>query len=502
MIVTMGARLPKLPTQPGEYAAEWFLDERAIPGELSLKPHRPPEAQLFGDVVPKDWSQGGGFPEEYTLDRVAGRLRSGQDVVLTDAHLAIWIPQRSLGSARHAVVGLDVAEVAGDTFHRARFQLTNLDLLFGVAPIKRVSWPSEARPHLEGQYAIEANAEAHHEWVDDKAGLTVECTYDIQFPLSRGHQHYVAFAPVISIASDEPLTVDRWVNEWVMPLRRLATLATRQPQGLSWLTVNTAPRAVSNDEQRNSTTGTVFGSGIEQEPYEAEYRDEWREPEKRPLFTLATIPMSLPDLVRTWRKLEQDENPFMELFGLTLRQTDLPARARYLYLVQALEALHSYEHSTEDEQAQARFEQRRAEALDALAGVELPPGTLRFIKDHWSKRRADSLDRRLRALIDDLPEPVRTHLSEGPAEDVLTAMTTDRSKPVEELLRILRNDLSHGNRNYDDRSLRPWVSTVETMCRAHALRLLGFDDGAIIAGLAAPPAPAAPEPGGGDPVDA
>jgi hypothetical protein len=73
--------------------------------------------------------------------------------------------------------------------------------------------------------------------------------------------------------------------------------------------------------------------------------------------------MSLPDLVTKWRTLEQDGNPFMELFGLTLRQADLPARARYLYLVQALEALHSYENRTEDEQAQAAFEQRRAEVL-------------------------------------------------------------------------------------------------------------------------------------------
>lgn len=498
----MGARLPKLPTQPGEYAAEWFVDERAIPGELSLQPNRSPEARLFGDVVPRDWSQGGGFPEGHTFDRIAGRLRSGQDVVLTDAHVSIWFIKRSLGSARHAVVGLHVAAVAGDAFHRARFQLTGLDLLFGVPPIKSVTWPGEGRARLEGEYAIETNPEAHQEWVDDEAGVTVECTYDLQFPLSSGHEHYVAFAPVISIVSDEPLTVDRWVNEWAMPLLRLATLATRQPQVLSWLTVSTAPRAISHDEQGRSATGTVFGSGITQEPYEAEYRDEWRGRENRPLFTLATIPMSLPALVRTWRRLERDENPFMELFGLALRRTDLPGRARYLYLVQALEALHSYEHSAEDEQAHARFERRRAEVLDVLAAVELPPGTLRFIKDGWSKRRPDSLDRRLRGLIDHLPEPIRVPLREGPAGDVLTPLTTDGPQPVETLLSRLRNDLSHGNRNYDDPSLRPWVSLVETMCRAHALRLLGFDDGAIIRGLAAPPAPARPGPGGGDAVDA
>lgn len=490
----MPSRLAKLPVHPGDYAVEWFLADRVIPGELSLESGRPPKATLFGDVVPRDWNQGGGFPEDHSFDRVVGRLRSNLDVVLTDANISIWFPQRSLGGARHAVVGMGVAAVPGHAFHRARFQVTNLDLLFGVAPIRSITWPAEGTPRLEGQFSIETNPEAHHEWTDADARMTVECTYDIQVPLSSGHQHYVAFAPVISIASEQPLDVDRWVNEWVMPLLRIAALATHQPQQLSWLTVNTAPRTARDDERMRSTTGTVFGSGIEQEPYEAEYREEWREPANRPLFTLATIPMSLIDLVRSWRALERDENPFIELFGLTLRQTELPARARYLYLVQALEALHSYEHRAKDDEAQATFEQRRSEVLGSLRQVELPPGTLSFIKENWSKRHADSLDRRLRDLIDQLPEPVRGVVSTPPAGDILAAMTTDGPQPIEALLRILRNDLSHGNRNYDDGSIRPWVQIVGTICRAHALRLLGFDNDAVVAGLAPPRPPAPPAP--------
>ena len=430
IIHAVPARLPKLPTQTGEYAVEWFLDDRVIPGELSLEASRPPQAGLFGDVVRKDWRQGGGFPEDHNFDRVVGRLRSGPDVVLTDAHLSIWFMERSLGTARHAVVGLEIADVPGDAFHRSRFQITNLDLLFGVAPIKSVTWPAAGRPRLDGQYAIETNPAAHHEWINDDAGLSIECTYDLQFPLSSGHHHFVAFAPTISIASDEPLTVDRWINEWVMPLLRLATLATRMPQRLSWLTVNTAPRDTSDDERLRSTTGTVFGSGIEQEPYEAEYRDEWREQGNRPLFTMASIPMSLPALVRNWRSLEHDENPFLELLGLTLRLSDLPLRARFLYLVQALEALHSSEHRTADDAKQEAFEARRAEILDALAAVELPPGALRFIKDGWSKRRADSLDRRLRELIDQLPPAVRALVANPPDGDVLAAMAGGAPQPV------------------------------------------------------------------------
>ncbi len=492
------AHLPKLPTQPGDYAVEWFLDDRVIPGELHLEQNRSPQAKLFGDVVPKDWSHGGSFPEDHRLNRVVGRLRSGPDVVLTDARLSIWYPERSLGLASHAVVGHDVADVPGDAFHCARFQITNLDLLFDAAPIKSVTWPPDGRPHLDGRYAIETNPAADHEWIDDDAGVSIECTYDIEYPISSGHQHYVAFAPVISIASDEPLTVDRWLDEWVRPLLLLATLATRSPQRLSWLTVSTAPRVTSDHERMPSTTGTVFGSGIAQAPYEAEYRDEWSESENRPLFTMASIPMSLPTLVRSWRTLKQDENPFLELFGLTQRQSDLPSRARYLYLVQALEALHSYEHSADDDEKQATFKTSRAEVLDALATVGLPAETVRFIKDNWSNRRTDSLDRRLRELIEQLPVPVRALVAKPPVGGILDAISADASQRVESLLRILRNDLSHGNRNHDDRSLRPWVTLVETICRAHALRLLGFDDAATVAGLVAPSAPQPPKLVNGD----
>ena len=484
----MAARLPKLPVQPGEYAVEWLIDDRVIPGELGLEPNRPPEARLFGDVVERDWGRGGGFPENHTFERIRGRLRSGLDVVLTDAHVSIWFPERSLGSARHAVVGSGVAAALGDAYPRMRCQITDLDLLFGASPVTSVSWPAEGTPPLHGHFGIDLNPDAHHEWPDDANGITLECTYDIQFPLSSGHEHYVAFAPTVMIAVDAPLTVDQWVSEWVMPLVRLATLATRRPQRLSWLTVNTASRSALEDERMRSNTGTVFGSGIEQAPYEAEYREGWREAENRPLFTLASLPISLPDLVRRWRALDLADNPFMELYGLALRQADLPPRARYLYLVQALEALHSLEHEDEDAEAQDEFERRRSEALEELRKVELPDGIHRFVKQNWGKRRIDSLDRRLKCLIDQLPELVQGRLTPPPGE-VVTALVADGDLPIESLFRVLRNDLSHGNRHYPDPGLRPWVTLVETLCRAHALRLLGFDETAIVSGLASPPAP-------------
>lgn len=211
-----------------------------------------------------------------------------------------------------------------------------------------------------------------------------------------------------ALASHTSLTVDEWMDRWVRPMLRIAALATRRPQRLSWLTVSTAPVDATGTEWPPHSNGVVFGSGIEQAPYEADYPDEWRRPENRPLFTLTSMPMPLPELLRRWVDLSYDGNLFLELYGLTLRQADLPPRARFLYLVQALEALHSEEHAAEDNAAQAEFAAQRKDVITALKGVGLPSSTLSFIRDNWSKTKMLSLDRRLRQLIDMLPSGCRT----------------------------------------------------------------------------------------------
>jgi ApeA N-terminal domain 1 len=490
----MAATFPDPGVQPGEYGAEWFLDDRTIAGELDLAAGRPPVVSLYGDVVPSDWSRGGGFPQKHRFGRVHGRTRSGMDVVLTDANIDILFPgRRSLGVARHAIVGMGVADVPNDAYPRLRFQITELDLLFGCAPIKSVSWPEAGTPHLHGQYTIEVNSDADFEW-EDAASITLSCSYDLQVSLGTFHAHRVVFAPVVAISTDSSLTVDEWIAQWVMPLLRLAALATRRPQRLSWLTVNTRSHDPSVKEEHHDVIGTVFGSGIEQAPYEAEYREEWREFENRPLFTLASLPMPLPSLIRRWRSLESAQNPFIELYTLALRHTDLPARARYLYLMQALEALHSFDHREDDEKDRRAYAARRTAALETLNRFDLPSGTLPFIKDSWSKRPADLLDRRFADLIAHVPDAVR-HLLTVPADnEVLSDAVAGDVTALQGQLRKLRNDLSHGNRNYDAAVLRPWVDIAEQLCRAHALRLLDFDDEAITAGMAPPAAPGPPPP--------
>lgn len=103
---------------------------------------------------------------------------------------------------------------------------------------------------------------------------------------------------------------------------------------------------------------------------------------------------------------------------------------------------------------------------------------MKFIKNNWSKRRPDSLARRLRDQLDWLPQgaaaavdalamtPIASNLTEGGALKLDAA----------DLLQRLRNELSHGNSHWDEDMLAPWADALELACRLQVLRLLGFDD--------------------------
>jgi hypothetical protein len=477
--------VPKLEISQGRHAAEWFSGGRAIAGELELEPGRPPVMVLFDDITAVDWADGEvhGLPEHHRIGRLLGRLRSNHDVVVTDADISTWFPRRNSGHGRYAVVGLGVADVPHDRYDRIRLQITGADLLFGIPPLKAIRWPTASSEHLEGEFVAVGNPDSTQRWEDD-SGMSVECHYSLQFSLTDPYRHQLIFAPIVDFRCSQAMTVDEWVSKWVMPLQHVASLATRGPQRLAWLTVHTTLRDQQSASHSRETAGVVFGGGIHQAPFEAEYREEWRDPQHRPLFTLPDVPNGLLALLRRWLALESDRNPFVELYGLALSQHDLPARARFLYLLQALEALHGHENKVQDDRAQERFGYRRKEILAKLRGLSLDPANYRFLRDNWGKRRPDSLDRRLAALIQALPVSVAAGLFRPDMARLAAELSHERALTLPAQLRSLRNHLSHGGRNYDEGELAPWVRTAETICRAHVLRLLEFDNARIERGLA------------------
>jgi hypothetical protein len=307
--------------------------------------------------------------------------------------------------------------------------------------------------------------------------MSVVCSYARQFPLHK-YRFELAFAPVVEFVADNPLTLDEWVTRWLQPLVDVASLASGDPQRLAWLTVHSGTG-------REETSGVVFGGGIAQAPYRAGYDDEWRRSGRRPLFTFATLPVQLPVLLRRWRRLGSGESPFVALYRLALLDPDLPLRARYLYLIQALEALHGHENRAKEEKAQRRFAADREQYIVEIERLGVDPSRVKFLKANWSNRKQISLASRLSDLVKRLPAPVRGRLQQPEMASIASELQTEHQATVlHEQLGVLRNDLSHGRRSYPDADLRPWVECVDLICRAHLLRLLGFNDAAIVAAVA------------------
>jgi hypothetical protein len=475
-------RFPDPGFAPGEYSAEWRIGDRAIAGELSLAPLRFPSVTLYGGVAPlaaRDSARA--FPTNFEMGRLTGRLRSNHEVVILEAELSEWFPGQTFGGGEWAIVGLGVCEIPDDRYHCVSLQITDTDLLLGIPPLRNMEWPRPAPPksparsstsrakrsRSERRFSAAMNSRAHRVWRDPDAGVTLDVGYFWQSTIDP-YRFGVTPAPVIDLKSRAPLTLNEWRDSWIVPLVGVASFATKRPQRVSWLRVirGRGPKAV---------TGTVFSGGIEQAPYTAHYEIEWRaDPDRQPLFTLGSEQVDAIGLIKTWRDLAAAENPFVELYRSTLFQPDLPPRARFLNLIQALEALHSYEHRSSDTRRQREFATRRAAVIQEAETFGLPPESIRFLKRGWSKKRRQSLEKRLHDLIKGLPQGTRAELETGSdLEPIRTALEGEDALTLAAQLRVLRNHLSHGNRSYADDDLRPWVGRLETLCRGHLLRLLG-----------------------------
>ena len=378
-----------------------------------------------------------------------------------------------MGVARYAIVGAGVAATPEDTYERILLQVTGADLLIGSSPVGSYSQPKRATASSKNTYSVTLREERHRRWETNDGAIAITCGYDHR-PLLGRYRFEVAFAPVFEFTSKTPLSLEDWLSLWVEPLLQITSTAIGTPQELAWLTLYS---------ERTSTRAAVFSSGIAQEPYQA--RDETRRMiEHPPLFTFRSPEIDLPALLSSWREIKSGDNPFFELYNAALFEPRLPQRARFLHLIQALEALHSYESRINDKQTQRRFAAKRESLLLRLEDLGLTREDTRFLKRSWSTRRRDSLDHRLRMLIRSLPDAIRRK-TELPQSDPVAAMLRNRgARSLEEQLRVLRNDLSHGDQNYEEWELRPWVNVLETLCRSHVLRLLGFDPKAIALAIA------------------
>ncbi|MET7702716.1 hypothetical protein [Streptomyces sp. NPDC005485] len=469
--------------EPDTYLCSWFLPDNTgghvdIPGDLVLRPLRPPTGQVYGTVPLQHTQHVPGvvetaFPQSISVPVLHGRLANGGSVTLLDAHIQLWDKSGHITGAaallgNAAFFGLaDVPEAPTAAIPprvtSATFQITALDAALGVPPIKDVS-----NPHLpggeEGRWAATVNASASGTWSAEGAELTV--SYYHRMRAMDPCEFSLAFSPVATVTLTEAKPLEIALDQYIEPLRKILSIATGKPQDLSYLHVELEGREGKYQ---------VVGTGITQAPF-ASSTAAFRAHNS----AVRALPdkLSLLDLVTQWSQYAAAHHPLVETYGAMLHTRDQHPRSRYLLLVQALEGLYGYENKGTTEQRQAKHTASYEDAL-ARAKKDLDAEIFKFVKKHLSKKPSVSLDIALNALMTGLPVNIMDRLDATELVKEVQAASTTAALTTPGALRVVRNDLAHGNRGYEPHQLQVVVRLLEFIVRGHALRILGCPEAVI-----------------------
>lgn len=495
----------KLLVEPDEYLCTWLLPdldgvENEYAGALNLQAGRPPTGSVHGEI-PIRWtknaagSRAAGFPQEAQLPRLRARLANGYDVDLVDASITYWSAEHGRISAGSATVGAapgirgfarkigrgpqDEEQAANQSvvpsYASVSAQVGALDAVAGASPFSGWKFPKDGEGrHLEGDWTVSGNPDSSQEWTDDD--VTVRLEYDAGVGIGNPYAFRFVVSPVVRIESREAFTIREWVDRWIVPLRRIVSIATGDAQPLTYLAVG--PTRVDEPGARIHRRRQVYGTGITQDPYQS---DQTSVRKSSTSVRIAADGLSLLDMLRRWQGLEDDHHPLIETYGAMLSATDEHPRSRFLLLIQALEGLHGHETATAYAKRQERHTETREALIETLKGADtLDAQQLRFLKNNLAKRPLRGLDEALRHLLQELPVDLTPRLS---GCDLLTGYLTEAEGPEKQrvayALSRVRNDLAHGNKGFDAYDLNGAVRVLERIVRAHALRLLGCPDSVL-----------------------
>lgn len=456
----------KLSFTPDDYLATWRLPARDggtvdAHGSLTVEAGKPPKGTAHGDLDGHLQEVAGGvmtFPQSISTPVIAGDLSTGASVLLVNARVSHWFPGRAHLDADAAILTLSPVDGSGEpVFNSFDIQVTGLDAVAGVGPIKSTNFPKVG---AAGTWSAELSADFDQEWAD--AGASMSLTYYGSFRSFDPYAFSMSFSPVLTCKLADPVPLRRLLDDWINPLRRVVSIGTGRPEDITYLSVN----PVSDEGPKRR--GQVFGAGITQEPYESS-QDEIRKV-KAPL-RLKQDGVSLLELVRAWQQLASAHHPLLETYGSMLHARDQHPRSRFLLLVQAIEGTHGHETKASFAKRQAKHTQVRDQVL-TLATAVLDAQQRKFLDRTLSKRPPGGLEPALNWLAKKLPGDPKTRLDAAP---LIAALRTGSggAKNAPDALRIIRNNLAHGTKGYEAYEIHQVVMVLEQMVRAHALDVLG-----------------------------
>ncbi|MBO0895337.1 HEPN domain-containing protein [Arthrobacter sunyaminii] len=479
----------KLTVEPDEYLCTWFIPgpDGAVAeysGSIDLKPDRQPTGSVHGTVpIARSMRENGlysiDFPQNVELPHLRARLVSGYDVDLVDVSIIYWFEGRGRIHAGSATVGvpsdpqdraLTPTETQVPTYSRVSVQVGALDAVAGAAPFSRWEFPQRGAGmrHLEGNWTVSGNPDSTQTWTDND--FTVCFEYVGSASIGNPYMFRFVVSPVVRIQSGKGLTVREWVDRWVVPLRRILSIATGSAQPLTYMAAEDNGSESSSSRPRQYRQ--VYGSGITQGPY---ISDQVSVRESSSSVRISIDHLSLLEMLKHWQALEDDHHPLIETYGAMLSANDEHPRSRFLLLVQALEGLYGHETRDDYEVRKGRHKADRDRLLETVKTASvLSPEDFKFLKKNLARQPMRGLNQALAHLLGELPVDLTPELKDCEllAEYLAEAGGSDAQRVASALSRV-RNDLAHGNKGFDAHDLLEVVKVLELIVRAHALRLLG-----------------------------
>ncbi|MFI2336141.1 HEPN domain-containing protein [Nocardia rhamnosiphila] len=453
----------------GTFSCQWSLpdpDNDAIlrpHGEIVLDGGRSPLGKVSGDVPGSPF---GGFPKRYEYECLNGQLANGAGVLLIKPRLEImghlgYFINFPEGNARifpaAALIGRGAERLSDTKISEIRVQLSRLDRIFRASPIDA----RDIRPNRSESGAEEWSVRtipSELDWHDGETRMLI--TYMQSNTVFSEYEFGIRFTPVIRISFKDPLEFMEAYDKWVRSLYRVMSVLTGKEEDVTYLEVKPA------GAEGRSPFLQVFARTVTQSPYMPERGrvPQWSDS----VLWLDGDQVSLLDLIKRWNQLESDQNPVVYTYEPYALGKEQHPRARFLLLIQALEGISNREGRL-NERILA-FERKRSRALNACMKY-LTGANRKFVKKNL-KKSPINLDDRLRDMLESLP----VNLTEKIGKCTLVTrvcMEEGNLQPVG-ALRLIRNDLAHGNKTYDVYEIAEVAKVLEAVVRAHCLRILGL----------------------------
>ncbi|WP_157120779.1 HEPN domain-containing protein [Nocardia fusca] len=459
----------KVQQPDGRYSCRWLLPDLATEevfrphGEIILEGSKAPLGKASGKVPGK---LQGGFPENYNYEYLNGQLSNGAGVLMITPRLEVWgqpgwginFPDgnaKIYGAA--ALVGHGAEHLESADISEIRVQVSRLDRIIKSTPIESRDIPVASESN---QATWSVTTRSSDQYWDDGA-TRIHITYMQSATVFTGYEFGIRFTPILKIKSSAPVPFLEAYDRWVRSLYRVMSVITGKNEDVTYLEVK--PAGADN----RSPYLQVFARPITQSPYMPE-RGRLRRGSDSALW-LDEDGVSLLDLVKRWHELECEQNPIVYTYDPFALGADQHPRARFLLLIQALEGISSREARLNGRVV--AFEKKRARVLSECM-KHLTGMNRRFVKGNL-KKSPINLDDRLTDMFGSLPiNPIENI---GKTE-LIDRVSREHGLKAEGALRLIRNDLAHGNRTYDVYELAEVSAILEAVVRAHALRILGMSD--------------------------